>query len=126
MMNTASTIAIDAQVEPPWVLPSRGTVGMICLIVAEAAIFIIFFVSYVFYMGKSYCRDQYSKWTVRRGHWMGFAINERIGRRQSCGWSSRVFSKRAAISQAMTRCQAMSRKHPELGYPNSCFLYDIK
>ena len=37
----------------PWVLPSRGTVGMICLIVAEAAIFIIFFVSYVFYMGKS-------------------------------------------------------------------------
>jgi hypothetical protein len=80
----------------------------------------------VFYMGKSYCRDQYSKWTVRRGHWMGFAINERIGRRQSCGWSSRVFSKRAAISQAMTRCQAMSRKHPELGYPNSCFLYDIK
>jgi cytochrome c oxidase subunit III len=53
MMNTVSTIAIDAQVEPPWVLPSRGTVGMICLIVAEAAIFIIFFVSYVFYMGKS-------------------------------------------------------------------------
>lgn len=53
MMNTVNTIAIDAQVEPPWVLPSRGTVGMICLIVAEAAIFIIFFVSYVFYMGKS-------------------------------------------------------------------------
>ena len=53
MMNTVSTIAIDAQAEPPWVLPSRGTVGMICLIVAEAAIFIIFFVSYVFYMGKS-------------------------------------------------------------------------
>ena len=53
MMNTVSTIAIDTQIDPPWVLPSRGTVGMICLIVAEAAIFIIFFVSYVFYMGKS-------------------------------------------------------------------------
>jgi cytochrome c oxidase subunit 3/cytochrome o ubiquinol oxidase subunit 3 len=53
MMNAANTIPIDAQLEPPWVLPSRGTVGMACLIVAEAAIFIIFFVSYVFYLGKS-------------------------------------------------------------------------
>jgi cytochrome c oxidase subunit III len=53
MMNTASTIPIDAQLEPPWVLPNRGTVGMVCLIVAEAAIFMIFFVSYIFYLGKS-------------------------------------------------------------------------
>jgi hypothetical protein len=80
----------------------------------------------VFHWGKSYCRDQYLKWTPRKGHWMGFAINERIVRRQSCGWSLRTFSKRAAIAQAMSRCQAMSRKHPELGHPNSCFLYDIK
>ncbi len=36
-----------------WVLPSRGVVGMVCLIVAEAAIFIIFVVAYVFYIGKS-------------------------------------------------------------------------
>ena len=36
-----------------WVLPSRGTVGMICLIIAESAIFIIFVVAYVFYLGKS-------------------------------------------------------------------------
>lgn len=36
-----------------WTLPSRGVVGMICLIVAEAAIFIIFVVAYIFYIGKS-------------------------------------------------------------------------
>jgi cytochrome c oxidase subunit 3 len=37
----------------PWVLPSRGIVGMACLIVAEAAIFIIFIVAYLYYIGKS-------------------------------------------------------------------------
>jgi cytochrome c oxidase subunit 3/cytochrome o ubiquinol oxidase subunit 3 len=36
-----------------WKLPSRGVVGMACLIVAEAAIFIIFVVAYLFYVGKS-------------------------------------------------------------------------
>ncbi|MDQ2843176.1 MAG: cytochrome c oxidase subunit 3 [Acidobacteriota bacterium] len=36
-----------------WTLPSRGIVGMTCLIVAEAAIFVIFVVAYIFYMGKS-------------------------------------------------------------------------
>jgi cytochrome c oxidase subunit 3/cytochrome o ubiquinol oxidase subunit 3 len=36
-----------------WVLPSRGMVGMLCLILAEAAIFIIFVVAYIFYIGKS-------------------------------------------------------------------------
>jgi cytochrome c oxidase subunit 3 len=36
-----------------WKLPSRGIVGMACLIVAEAAIFIIFVVAYLFYEGKS-------------------------------------------------------------------------
>jgi cytochrome c oxidase subunit III len=36
-----------------WVLPSRGIVGMACLIVAEAAIFIIFIVAYIYYLGKS-------------------------------------------------------------------------
>jgi cytochrome c oxidase subunit III len=37
----------------PWTLPSRGRVGMFCLIVAEAAIFTIFVVAYIFYLGKS-------------------------------------------------------------------------
>jgi len=36
-----------------WVLPSRGIVGMVCLILAEAAIFIIFIVAYLYYLGKS-------------------------------------------------------------------------
>lgn len=36
-----------------WVLPSRGVVGMLCLILAEAAIFLIFVVAYVYYIGKS-------------------------------------------------------------------------
>jgi cytochrome c oxidase subunit 3/cytochrome o ubiquinol oxidase subunit 3 len=37
----------------PWQLPSRGRVGMVSLIAAEAAIFIIFVVAYLFYAGKS-------------------------------------------------------------------------
>jgi cytochrome c oxidase subunit 3 len=39
--------------EPAWVLPSRGRVGMISLIAAESAIFTIFVVAYIFYIGKS-------------------------------------------------------------------------
>src|SRR5882724_10641003 len=34
-------------------LPSKGRVGMWCLIAAEAAIFTIFVVAYLFYIGKS-------------------------------------------------------------------------
>ena len=37
----------------PWELPARGQVGMLALIAAEAAIFVIFVVAYIFYMGKS-------------------------------------------------------------------------
>src|SRR2546428_9420215 len=33
--------------------PSKGVVGMTCLIIAESAIFIIFVVAYLFYIGKS-------------------------------------------------------------------------
>ncbi len=36
-----------------WILPYRGTVGMACLIFAEACIFTIFVVAYLFYVGKS-------------------------------------------------------------------------
>ena len=45
--------AIPQQANPAWVLPSRGVVGMACLIVAESAIFIIFIVAYIYYLGKS-------------------------------------------------------------------------
>jgi cytochrome c oxidase subunit 3/cytochrome o ubiquinol oxidase subunit 3 len=36
-----------------WSLPARGPAGMYCLIAAEAAIFTIFVVAYIFYIGKS-------------------------------------------------------------------------
>jgi cytochrome c oxidase subunit III len=36
-----------------WHLPSRGKVAMACLIGAESAIFTIFVVAYLFYLGKS-------------------------------------------------------------------------
>ena len=36
-----------------WKLPYRGTVGMASLIIAEAAIFTIFVVAYLYYAGKS-------------------------------------------------------------------------
>jgi cytochrome c oxidase subunit 3/cytochrome o ubiquinol oxidase subunit 3 len=39
--------------EEPWSLPSRGRVGMYCLIIGESAIFIIFVVAYIYYIGRS-------------------------------------------------------------------------
>lgn len=39
--------------ETPWTLPSRGQTGMLSLIIAESAIFTIFVVAYIFYIGKS-------------------------------------------------------------------------
>ena len=49
---TSATIAVPAATEP-WVLPSKGRVGMLCLIVAESAVFIIFVVAYLYYVGQS-------------------------------------------------------------------------
>lgn len=49
---SASSVIPKPTVEE-WKLPSRGMVGMACLITAESAIFIIFVVAYVFYLGKS-------------------------------------------------------------------------
>ncbi len=49
----AETAVIPANTSESWKLPSRGVVGMLCLILAEATIFIIFIVAYVFYIGKS-------------------------------------------------------------------------
>jgi len=36
-----------------WILPDRGRVAMACLIIAESAIFTIFVVAYLYYVGKS-------------------------------------------------------------------------
>jgi cytochrome c oxidase subunit III len=52
--ETMSAAAISlAEIQRPWSLPYRGKVGMACLIIAESAIFTIFVVAYLFYMGKS-------------------------------------------------------------------------
>src|SRR5215469_9637650 len=42
-----------AEIPQPWRLPYRGKVAMACLIIAESAIFTIFVVAYLFYLGKS-------------------------------------------------------------------------
>lgn len=48
-----STAALAYDNNEEWKQPSRGMVGMACLIVAESAIFVIFVVAYIFYIGKS-------------------------------------------------------------------------
>src|SRR6266702_240619 len=49
-----STLSVDfREGNVGWRLPSRGRVGMYCLISAEAAIFTIFVVAYLFYIGKN-------------------------------------------------------------------------
>ena len=49
-----STSAIPlAQGNEEWVLPYHGTVAMLALIVAETAIFAIFVIAYIYYIGKS-------------------------------------------------------------------------
>jgi cytochrome c oxidase subunit 3/cytochrome o ubiquinol oxidase subunit 3 len=46
-------VVASREAEMAWLLPSRGRVGMYGLICAEAAIFTIFVVAYLFYLGKS-------------------------------------------------------------------------
>lgn len=50
-MSTIATPFPEAKGD--WTLPYRGTVGMACLIIAEACIFTIFVVAYLYYVGKS-------------------------------------------------------------------------
>jgi len=46
--------ALNPPVEPAaWRLPSRGVVAVVCLIVTETALFAIFVVAYLYYIGKS-------------------------------------------------------------------------
>jgi cytochrome c oxidase subunit 3 len=49
----SSISSASSSLESQWVLPSRGRVGMFCLIAAESAIFTIFVVAYIYYIGKS-------------------------------------------------------------------------
>jgi cytochrome c oxidase subunit 3 len=50
---TTVPLTASPQDEKQWKLPDRGVVGMWSLIVAESAMFLIFVVAYIFYMGKS-------------------------------------------------------------------------
>src|SRR5271170_7616148 len=50
---TMPVAAAPPAIPDPWVMPSRGRVGMIALILTESAFFTIFVTAYVFYIGKS-------------------------------------------------------------------------
>src|ERR1700746_1159750 len=49
-MNAATTTTYFES-DSGW-MPSKGVVGMTCLIIAESAIFTIFVVAYLYYLGK--------------------------------------------------------------------------
>ncbi len=51
-MATAHTLTLTAE-SAEWTLPSRRKIGVISLIVTETALFTIFAVAYLFYIGKS-------------------------------------------------------------------------
>ncbi len=51
-MVTAHTLTLPAE-SAEWALPSRRKIGVISLIVTETALFTIFVVAYLFYIGKS-------------------------------------------------------------------------
>lgn len=50
-VQTTNTIPLFA--DQNWHLPSRGRVGMVSLIVGESAIFTIFVVAYIYYIGRT-------------------------------------------------------------------------
>jgi cytochrome c oxidase subunit 3/cytochrome o ubiquinol oxidase subunit 3 len=50
-MSAAATSVVE--IPQAWSLPYRGKAAMACLIIAESAIFSIFVVAYLFYLGKS-------------------------------------------------------------------------
>lgn len=51
MNATTATIPFETRTEST---PSKGVVGMTCLIIAESAIFTIFVVAYLYYVGKDF------------------------------------------------------------------------
>src|SRR6267143_1686830 len=50
-MNAVSVAMLEPEMQ--WTPSARGRLGMYCLVAAEAAIFTIFVVAYLFYLGKS-------------------------------------------------------------------------
>jgi cytochrome c oxidase subunit III len=60
-------------VTPTWKLPDRGTMGIICLITTESALFTIFVVAYLFYIGKS-LNGPYPKDLLEYPWWASFCL----------------------------------------------------
>jgi cytochrome c oxidase subunit 3 len=60
-MSTSTIPLAHGAQDGDWVLPYHGTVAMLSLIVAETAIFGIFVVAYLYYMGKSISGPQPSQ-----------------------------------------------------------------
>src|SRR5271157_404916 len=58
---------------PTWKLPDRGTMGIICLITTESALFSIFVVAYLFYIGKS-LNGPYPKEILEYPWWASFCL----------------------------------------------------
>jgi cytochrome c oxidase subunit 3/cytochrome o ubiquinol oxidase subunit 3 len=52
-MSATSLVPNSAAAPSEWNLPSRGRIAMFSLIIGESAIFTIFVVAYIFYIGKS-------------------------------------------------------------------------
>jgi cytochrome c oxidase subunit 3 len=56
MKESAREMAGEADVgasRKPWILPARGRVGILALLLTESAFFSIFVAAYIFYIGKS-------------------------------------------------------------------------
>jgi len=51
--DTMTSVPHPAATPADWVQPSKGRVGMVGLIVAEASLFAVFVVAYLYYIGKS-------------------------------------------------------------------------
>ena len=50
---TTTAVVLPHPTGEEWKLPSRGMVGIVSLVVAESAIFIIFVIAYLYYIGRS-------------------------------------------------------------------------
>ena len=51
--NAMNARGVRQVAQSEWVLPDRGRVAVLCLMVTEFALFTIFVVAYIFYIGKS-------------------------------------------------------------------------
>lgn len=52
-LHAGAPAQIPAPSDTPWRLPSPRKIGIMCLIITESALFTIFVVAYIWYMGKS-------------------------------------------------------------------------